>query len=129
MSRRGLTHTHTRTRKRARTYAYMHTCISWVYYRICSRPPSPLFRAFKNQFGGSSVSIAASESKSTIFLKKFFAVAISNVAYLRGIMSEESFSDRLGSFCLLCVVVLVQSEVNFSTLLNPVTVGFWVTCI
>lgn len=54
----------------------------------------PTEEAFKNQFGGSSVSIAASETKSTIFLKKFFAVAISNVAYLRGIMSEESFSDR-----------------------------------
>lgn len=54
----------------------------------------PTEETFKKQFGASSDSIAASSAHSTVFLKKLLAVGISNVAYLRGIMSDESFSDR-----------------------------------
>jgi len=51
-------------------------------------------QAFKSLFGGTSESVATSASASETFLKKFLAAAISNVAYLRAIMPEESFRDR-----------------------------------
>ena len=51
-------------------------------------------RAFKSLFGGTIESVATSASASGTFLKKFLAIAISNVAYLRAIMPEESFRDR-----------------------------------
>ena len=57
-------------------------------------------RAFENQFTATSSAIAGSGIKSTVFIKKLLAVAISNVAYLRAIMTEESFSDR----CEYCTV-------------------------
>lgn len=51
-------------------------------------------QAFKSLFGGTSESVATSASASGTFLKKFLAIAISNVAYLRAIMPEDSFRDR-----------------------------------
>ena len=72
-------------------HAHVCACVSPI---LPSLSLPAMIRTFKKQFGASSDSIAASSAHSTVFLKKLLAVGISNVAYLRGIMSDESFSDR-----------------------------------
>lgn len=54
----------------------------------------PNDQAFAKILGAPSDSIASSATHSTVFVKKFLALAISNVAYLRALMPEDSFKDR-----------------------------------
>jgi len=54
----------------------------------------PNDQAFAKILGAPSQSIASSATHSTVFVKKFLALAISNVAYLRALMPEDSFKDR-----------------------------------
>jgi len=51
-------------------------------------------KSFKKLFGGTSESIASSETESLTCIKRLMSIAISNVTYLRALMPETAFQDR-----------------------------------